>query len=155
MDVLLSQNLEIFARLLVAVILGGLIGLERQLAKKTAGLRTFSLVSLGAALLATISVSLSEMALPNFNIAIIPAGIVTGIGFIGAGIIIFHGSHPKGITTAAGLWVSAAVGMAVGFGFYSLAVFVTILAILIFVVFWLFEEKFLTRREKDDAQKNL
>jgi putative Mg2+ transporter-C (MgtC) family protein len=151
---LLPQNLEIFARLLVAVILGGLIGLERQLAKKTAGLRTFSLVSLGSALLTIISVSLSEMALPNFNIAIIPAGIVTGIGFIGAGIII-HGSHPKGITTAAGLWVSATVGMAVGFGFYSLAVFVAILAILIFVLFWLLEEKFLAKWGKDDVKKNL
>jgi len=145
MDVLVHQNLEIFARLLIAIILGGLIGLERQLAKKTAGLRTFSLVSLGAALFTIVSVLLSEKAMPNFNIAIIPAGIVTGIGFIGAGLIIFHGSHPQGITTAAGLWVSAAVGMAAGFGFYTLAVFAAFLAILIFVAFWFFEKKVLAK----------
>ncbi|MEK7193879.1 MAG: MgtC/SapB family protein [Patescibacteria group bacterium] len=143
MEILTSQT-EIFARLLAAVILGGLIGLERQLAKKTAGLRTFSLVSLGSALLAIISILLSQKFL-SVDISRIPSQIITGIGFLGAGVIIFHGIHPKGITTAAGLWVSAAVGMATGFGFYSLAAFTTLLTILIFVVFWFFEEKFVKK----------
>jgi len=145
MEILTSQNLEFFARLFMAVILGGLIGLERQLAGKTAGLRTFSLVSLGSALLTIISIILSEKNLPYFSIAIIPANIVTGIGFIGAGIIIFRGLHPRGITTAAGLWVSSAVGMAIGFGLYFIAVFTTLLTILIFVIFWFFEEKFIKK----------
>lgn len=144
MEILISQNSEIFVRLFVAVIFGGLIGLERQLAKKTAGLRTFSLVSLGSALLAIISILLSQKFL-SVDISRIPSQIITGIGFIGAGIIIFHGIHPKGITTAAGLWVSSAVGIAVGFGFYSLAAFTTLLTILIFVVFWFFEEKFIKK----------
>lgn len=144
MEILISQNLEIFVRLFVAVILGGLIGLERQLAKKTAGLRTFSLVSLGSALFTVISIILSDK-FPSVDISRIPSQIITGVGFIGAGIIIFHGVHPKGITTAAGLWVSSAVGVASGFGFYSLAAFTTLLTILIFVVFWFFEEKFVKK----------
>ncbi len=148
------NNAEIFLRLILAVFLGGLIGLERQLAKKTAGLRTFSLVSIGSALFTIISVLLAEQSpsAGGFDISRIPAQIVTGIGFIGAGIIIFHGIRPKGITTAAGLWVSAAVGMAVGFGFYALAAFTTILTILIFTIFWFLEEKIL---KKIVDEKNL
>lgn len=143
MEILTSQT-EIFVRLFAAVILGGLIGLEREFARKTAGLRTFALVSLGSALLTIISILLSQKFL-SVDISRIPSQIVTGIGFLGAGVIIFHGLHPKGITTAAGLWVAAAVGMAIGFGFYSLAVVTTILTILIFVVFWVFEEKFIRK----------
>ncbi len=154
MEILASQNLEIFARLFVAVILGGLIGLERQLAGKTAGLRTFSLISLGSALLAIVSFLLEKQYAPNFNIAILPSQIIGGIGFIGAGIIIFHGIHPMGITTAAGLIVSAVVGMATGFGFYAIAAFTTLLTILIFVALWFFEEKILVKWIKmPDAEK--
>ncbi|MBI4993500.1 MgtC/SapB family protein [Candidatus Wolfebacteria bacterium] len=145
MDFLTSQNYEIFLRLILAVLLGSFIGLERQLAKKTAGLRTFALVSLASCLFTTISNLLSQMNFPNFNIALLPMNIIGGIGFIGAGLIIFHGSHPTGITTAAGLLVSAAVGMAVGFGFYSIAVFTALLTITIFTIFWIFEEKFLSK----------
>lgn len=139
------QNLEIFIRLALAVFLGGFIGLERQIARKTAGLRTFSLVSLGSCLLSVISILLFKENYPDFNIVLLPMNIIGGIGFIGAGLIIFHGSHPTGITTAAGLLVSAAVGIAVGFGFYTIAVFTTILVILIFTIFWIFEEKFLNK----------
>ena len=136
---------EIFLRLILAVFLGGLIGLERQIAHKTAGLRTFSLISLGSALLTIVSYLLGKQYGENFNVAILPAQIISGIGFIGAGIIIFHGIHPKGITTAAGLIVSAAVGMAVGFGFYSIAIFTTLLTLLIFTIMWFFEVKFISK----------
>lgn len=139
------NNSEIFLRLVLAVFLGGLIGLERQIAHKTAGLRTFSLISLGSALLTIISFLLEKQYAPNFNIAILPSQIISGIGFIGAGIIIFHGLQPKGITTAAGLIVSAAVGIAVGFGFYSIAVFTTLLTLLIFTIMWFFEVKFIDK----------
>lgn len=140
------QNYELFLRLMLAVFLGGTIGLERQLARKTAGLRTFSLVSLASCLIVIITNLIAQQSLSNFNnLAVIPANIITGIGFIGAGLIIFHGSHPSGITTAAGLLISAAVGMAVGFGFYGVAIFVAILTVLIFTVFWFFEEKFLDK----------
>lgn len=140
------QNYELFFRLAIAVFLGGIIGLERQIARKTAGLRTFSLVSLGSCLITVVAILLSRQSLTNFdNLTVIPANIITGIGFIGAGLIIFHGSHPSGITTAAGLLVAAAVGMAVGFGFYSVAIFAAVLTVLIFTVFWILEEKFLDK----------
>lgn len=141
----ISQNFEIFSRLALAVLLGGFIGLERQLAKKTAGLRTFALVSLASCLLSIISILLFKENYPNFNIVLLPMNIIGGIGFIGAGLIIFHGSHPTGITTAAGLLVSAAVGMAVGFGFYAISIFTAILTVIVFTVFWLFEEKVLSK----------
>jgi putative Mg2+ transporter-C (MgtC) family protein len=151
------NNFEIFLRLVLAVFLGGLIGLERQIAHKTAGLRTFSLISLGSALLATISFLLERQYAPNFNVVALPAQIISGIGFIGAGIIIFHGIHPKGITTAAGLVVSAAVGIAVGFGFYTIAVFTTLLTLLIFTILWFFEVKFINKigSEKNSNGKNI
>ncbi|MCL5004840.1 MAG: MgtC/SapB family protein [Patescibacteria group bacterium] len=136
---------EIFLRLILAVFLGGLIGLERQIAHKTAGLRTFSLISLSSALLTVVSHLLGEQYGANFNVAILPTQIISGIGFIGAGIIIFHGLQPKGITTAAGLIVSATVGIAVGFGFYSIAVFTTLLTLLIFTIMWFFEVKFISK----------
>jgi len=139
------QNWEMFGRLILAVLFGGLIGIERQFARKTAGLRTFSLVSLGSCLLAVISILLSEKNFPGFNIAMIPTSIISGIGFIGAGLIIFHGSHPSGITTAAGLLVSAAVGMATGFGFYGVAVVAVIITLMVFTGFWMFEKRFLGR----------
>jgi len=134
--------LEIFGQLVLATVLGALVGLERNISKKEAGLRTFALVSLGSALFTVISVLASEkFSGPNFNVSQIPSQIVIGVGFIGAGLIIFHGSHLKGLTTAAGLWAASAIGMAVGFKFYFLSIFTTVLVVLIFVVLWLFENK--------------
>jgi putative Mg2+ transporter-C (MgtC) family protein len=135
--------IEIFGQLVLATILGALVGAERELAKKAAGLRTFALVSLGAAFFTIISVLLLEKFPQNnlLDITRIPAQIVLGVGFLGAGLIIFHRSHLKGLTTAAGLWVAAAIGMAVGFKFYLLAVFTAFLTILVFVLFWLIEAK--------------
>ncbi|MBI5306130.1 MgtC/SapB family protein [Candidatus Wolfebacteria bacterium] len=150
----LFQNYEFFLRLVLAVFLGGVIGLEREISHKTAGLRTFSLVSLGSALLTIISVIISNENPPNFNIAAISSQIISGIGFLGAGIIIFHGIHPKGITTAAGIWVAAAVGMATGFGFYGVAVFTAIITISIFTIFWIFEKKVLDKIVDKD-EKNI
>jgi putative Mg2+ transporter-C (MgtC) family protein len=144
MEILFFQNWEIFMRLILAVIFGGLIGVERQIAHKTAGLRTFSLISLSSCLLAVVSVLL-EKSFSDFNVAIIPTSIIGGIGFIGAGLIIFHGSHPSGVTTAAGLLVAAAVGIATGFGFYSIAVFTVIITLMIFTILWIFEKKVLDK----------
>ena len=160
MDFLFSSNLELVLRLVLAVIFGGLIGLEREFAKKTAGLKTFALVSLGSALFTIISILVfqfvSDIVPKNpLQLVTIPAAAVSGIGFIGAGLIIFHGSHVRGITTAAGLWVSAAVGMAVGFGFYEIAGFATFLTVIIFVLFWIIEEKLIRKLNvlnKDEKQ---
>jgi len=139
-----GNEFEIFIQLALATILGALTGLERELSKKAAGMRTFALVSLGAAFFTIISIVMTEKFSGTnyfFDISRIPAQIVLGVGFIGAGLIVFYHSQLRGLTTAAGLWVAAAIGMAVGFKLYLLAIFTTFLTILIFVVFWFIEEK--------------
>ena len=108
---------ELIYRILISVALGALIGLERQVTHRPAGLRTHMLVSLGACLF-TIIASTSYSSYPSP----ILAGILTGIGFIGAGSIIAAGGEIKGVTTAASLWAVASVGFAVGSGNYVLGV---------------------------------
>lgn len=134
---------QVAGQLALAVVLGALIGLERQLAGKTAGVRTYALVSLGSALFSYISKYgfVEFWGVPGFDPSRIASQIVVGVGFIGAGLIVFHSERVRGLTTAAGLWVSAAIGMAVGFRLYSIAVFTTILVLLVFIVLWVFEQK--------------
>ncbi len=153
-----GAEIENFGQLVLATILGALVCLERELSKKAAGLRTFSLVSLGAAFFTIISVlALEKFPTPgSFDVSKIPSQIVLGIGFIGAGLIIFHRSQVKGLTTAAGLWVAAAIGMAVGFKMYLLAIFTTFLVVLIFVVFWFVEDRLvrkLASKPPEDIQE--
>lgn len=137
-------NVEMFGQLTLALVLGLLIGFEREIAKKKAGFRTFGLVSTGSCLFSIISINalqfIGEVGIVNFDPTRIAAQVVTGIGFLGAGVIIFDQSKLRGVTTAAGLWIAAAIGMAVGFGFYAIAVFATVLALFIFVVLWFVEE---------------
>lgn len=143
MNFLGGENLEIFGQLFLAVILGSLIGLERELARKKAGMRTFALVALGSCLFSIISkLAFKEFwGVPGFDPSRIASQIVVGIGFIGAGSIIFYQSNIRGLTTAAGLWVSAAIGMAIGFKLYAIGVFAAMLTILVLVVLWVFEVK--------------
>lgn len=137
-----AQNSEIIIRLLVAVGLGLLIGAERLLVKEAAGMKTHALVSLGASLFALISEIMAQkyIDLPGLNPTMMPAQIILGIGFLGAGTIILHGSRLIGLTTASGLWVTAGIGMASGFGFYGLAVITTILVLIILTIVNLFEK---------------
>ena len=115
---------ELAVRLLAAGILGGLIGLQRELAGKPAGLRTHFLVSLGCALFTVASLE----GFPSADPARVAAGIVTGIGFLGAGAIIRGGEGiVVGLTTAASVWAVAAIGLAVGTGLYLLALVATAL----------------------------
>jgi putative Mg2+ transporter-C (MgtC) family protein len=149
--------IEIFGQLALATILGALVGLERELSKKAAGMRTFALVSLGAALFTIISIIASEKfsdAKYLFDVSRIPSQIVLGVGFIGAGLIIFHRSQLRGLTTAAGLWVAAAIGMAVGFKIYLLAVFTTFLVVLIFVAFWFIESRLVKKLASKPPKDN-
>jgi len=120
-----------------------LIGLERVLVHKEAGMKTHALVSLGSALFVVISEAVTQkyINLPGLNPTMIISQIVVGIGFLGAGSIIFQGSHLKGLTTAGGLWVTAGIGMATGFGLLGIAAFSTILVFFILVVVYVFEEK--------------
>jgi len=136
---LLSSQFEfvILGRLLLASFLGGLIGLEREIHGRPAGFRTHLLVALGACLMMAVSEhfffkygSLDSSGSVRLDPARVAAQIVTGIGFIGAGVILKGGHVIRGLTTAACLWVAAGIGMAVGGGLYFPAVFVTIIALL-------------------------
>jgi len=117
---------ELIVRLLISALLGALVGLEREMTHRPAGLRTHMLVSLGACLFTIIIFSSVET-----NQAPALAGILTGIGFIGAGSIIATRGQVQGITTAASLWAVAAIGFATGTGNYILAL---IAAVLVFIV---------------------
>ncbi len=116
-------------RLLVATILGALIGLEREYHAKEAGVRTHLLVALGSCLFMILSIYGFDAFLDHDNVSYDPSRIasqvVTGIGFIGAGTIILHKQAVRGLTTAAGVWVTAAIGLACGNGMYILAIVTT------------------------------
>ena len=123
----MSVTLSYALRLLAAAGLGALIGFERELRAKNAGVRTHMLVALGSALFMLIS----QFGFPGaerFDAARVAAGVVTGIGFIGGGIIMKR-KHVSGLTTAASLWVTSAVGMGVGSGMYVTSVICTLLAL--------------------------
>jgi putative Mg2+ transporter-C (MgtC) family protein len=130
-----TQNSEIILKLSLAVVLGMCVGAERLFMRKEAGMKTHALVSMGAALFMLVSEAMVEkyMNLPGLSPTLIPAQIVVGIGFLGAGSIMLHGSRLLGLTTAGGLWVTAGIGMAVGFGLYSVAIIATILVLFIFI----------------------
>jgi putative Mg2+ transporter-C (MgtC) family protein len=131
---------EVFFQLILAVVLGSLIGLERELKKKGAGIQTYSLVSLGSCLFSLIAFSLGNLKIIDPSPILI--SIAVGMGFIGAGAIFRGETQVFGLTTAAGLWTVAAIGLAVGAKFYSLAIFSTVLVLIIFYFFGLLEEKF-------------
>ena len=127
-----AAQLELGLRLLASLVLGALIGFERELHRQPAGFRTHSLVALGAALFSIISAYGYSGA--NIDPARITAQIVSGIGFIGAGTILQSRGHIRGLTTAASLWAVAAIGTAAGTGLYLLAVLGTVLILLVLAV---------------------
>lgn len=132
----------LFIQLTLAAVLGLIIGGERTISGKVAGMRTFALVSLGSCLFTITSVLVTEqyLGLVSFDPMRVAAGIVSGIGFIGAGLILFKENALRGLTTAAGLWVVGAVGIAVGFQLYAIAIFSTVLTLFIFTAVWFIEE---------------
>ncbi len=143
-------------QLLVATLLGVLVGAERSRAGKTAGLRTYGLVSLGACLFvlvatAVIPGTVGVIGVTGADVMRVVAGVVTGIGFLGAGAIIMRGDTLTGLTTAAGLWVSAGIGVAVALELYALATATAVLTLLVFTVFWSLEHRVLGVDEKIDG----
>jgi putative Mg2+ transporter-C (MgtC) family protein len=124
-------NAEDLIKVLLAILLGGLIGGEREARDKSAGFRTIILICLGANLFTILSYNITN----GNDAARIAANIVTGIGFLGAGAILREGNLVTGLTTAATIWLAASVGMAVGAGEYLLSAIVTLTAM---VVLWLF-----------------
>jgi putative Mg2+ transporter-C (MgtC) family protein len=132
------DGLDLFLRILLAAGLGAAVGLERELSDQPAGLRTHILVSLGAALF-TVAGAYGVEALTGepstrFDPTRVAAQVVTGIGFLGAGAIIQQGVNVRGLTTAASLWVTAAIGLAVGLGYYQGAAVTTGVTILALVL---------------------
>lgn len=148
------MNYEFLLRLFVAAVLGAAIGLERGYRAKEAGFRTHFLVALGSALFMIISQYGFETLLiqsrdAGLNVRLDPsriaAQVVSGIGFIGAGTIIFQKQMVRGLTTAAGLWVTSAIGMTCGAGMYMLAVATTVLVLICLETLNLFLKRFGTR----------
>jgi putative Mg2+ transporter-C (MgtC) family protein len=128
------MEITIILKILLAAMLGGIIGLERELSHKEAGLRTNILIAIGSALITVLSFKIAAMA-PAADPARLTAQIVSGIGFLGAGAIIQARFAVHGLTTAATIWTVAAIGIAVGSGFYLLAFVVAILVVVVLTVF--------------------
>jgi len=146
-----AQNNEIILKLTLAVLFGMLIGAERYLVHKEAGLKTHALVSMGSALFVIISEMLTEKfaGINGFNPILMASNIIIGIGFLGAGAIILRGERLMGLTTAVGFWVTAGIGMAAGFGLFGLAVISTVLVLIILIVMNIIERPLLRISEKE------
>ncbi|MBR1889482.1 MAG: MgtC/SapB family protein [Alloprevotella sp.] len=149
----MDQTWEFILRLFISALLGGLIGLEREYRAKEAGFRTHFLVALGSSLFMIVSAYGFDGALVSerygLDVSRVAAQVVSGIGFIGAGTIIFQKSENvvRGLTTAAGLWVTAAIGLACGGGLYVLSVAATVLVLAGLEAFNFFLHRFDKRRD--------
>ena len=173
MDVMqLETQLEFLVRILLAGICGGIIGYERKSRNKEAGIRTHLIVASGAALIMIVSKYGFSDILGDKGIALDPsriaAQIVTGVGFLGAGMIFMRKNTISGLTTAAGIWATSAIGMAIGSGLYLLGIVTAVLIVLVQIILhqnhrWLKESykeelSFVIDRNKDalkDLQERL
>lgn len=123
----LEINWNAFVPLIAAVVLSGIVGIEREIRRKPAGLRTNILIGLGAALFTAMARSM----ISEDSSARVIQGIITGVGFMGGGVLIRHGSEIQGMTTSATIWLVTGIGVACGLQLYQTAVVVTILALVI------------------------
>jgi len=141
----MNETLLIIGKLILSIILGGIIGMERKTFGKPAGSRTFGLVAMGSTLFTVISIyGINTM--PNVDPSRMISQIIVGIGFIGAGLIILHRHQVEGLTTAAALWTTAAVGIAVGLGWWYIAIFAT--ALIFLLLFFLGQFEFVKEHKK-------
>jgi putative Mg2+ transporter-C (MgtC) family protein len=139
-------EIDIITRLVVAAVLGACMGLERSLAGKHAGMRTYALVSLGSCLF-TVAGLVASYQLSSFagiNPLQIAGSVVIGIGFIGTGLAMYKTGHVE-LTTGAGVWLVAAIGMTAGFGYFAVALAATVLGVLIFWLLLHLENKLRSR----------
>lgn len=143
---------HLLLKLLLAVMLGSMIGLERECKRKGAGLQTYSLVSLGTCLFTIVSFEsfyrFSGMDGVSFDPSRVILAVATGIGFIGGGVIIYKKFSIEGLTTASALWVTSAMGVAVGLDLYYLALASAVFTVLILVAFGEIEKKFFNKDEE-------
>ncbi len=145
------DDLELVKRLCLSALLGGALGFEREWRQKDAGLRTNILIAMGATLFTIMSIDVSTGS--GGDSTRIASGIVTGIGFLGAGAIMQTGAGIKGLTTAAMIWVNAAVGVAVGGGEYRVATIATIVALIVLVLLGPVERGLARRRSRHDRSR--
>jgi len=155
MSQFLMQNGDVILRLVVAVSLGLLIGAERIFVHKDAGMKTHALVSLGSAVFIVISemIAVKYGGVEGLDPTRIASQVIVGIGFLGAGSIILQGPRLVGLTTAGGLWVTAGIGMASGFGLYGLATITTLLVLFVLITVNLVEKP-IRRIAGDIEEKN-
>ncbi|MCL5499866.1 MgtC/SapB family protein [Escherichia coli] len=140
---------DLLLRVALAGLLGGLIGLERQLRAKDAGLRTHVLVGIGSALFMIVSKYGFEDILQENHVALDPsrvaAQVVSGVGFLGAGTIIIQKQIVKGLTTAAGMWVTSAIGLVIGSGMYAIGIYGAFMTLFVLEVFRQLSHHFLSK----------
>ncbi|MCX6745097.1 MAG: MgtC/SapB family protein [Candidatus Parcubacteria bacterium] len=127
------EILIIAAKILLAIVLGGIIGLERETLGKPAGSRTYALIAMGSCLLTILAIQ-GFTQFENSSPTTLVGAIISGMGFLGAGVIIFHKEKLEGLTTAAALWAIASVGIAIGLGWYAVAMIATIFMFLLLYV---------------------
>jgi putative Mg2+ transporter-C (MgtC) family protein len=142
--------IQLMMRLLLAAALGGAVGIEREIRQKPAGLRTNILIALGSALFTALSIQIASAGGTPDRIS---AQIVTGIGFLGAGAILRSGRSVHGMTTAATIWVNAAVGMAAGAGEFLMATMTTVITLIVLALLPPIEGYFERRAGRDPADR--
>lgn len=140
------MDADLFGRMLLAVVVGGLIGAERESRDKAAGFRTMTLICLGSAIFTILSIRIGG----ENNAARIAAQIVSGVGFLGAGVIIRDGGRVTGLTTAATVWLTASLGIGLGAGYVAIALVATAITIAVLVLFPFVEHQIDRRRESID-----
>lgn len=141
------SDYEVIIRLIVAGVIGGLVGIERELNNRPAGLRTHVLVSVGASLIMLVSkYGFADIGFSNSDPARLAAQVVSGIGFLGAGTIIMQGNIVHGLTTAASLWTSAGIGLAIGAGYYIGGIACAVIMLFTLVILRIIENSAFAKR---------
>lgn len=157
-DIVSYVDRELVIRLFISLFIGIIIGIERELTNKSAGLRTHILVCLGSTVFTILSIygfprgTMSNGFAMYGDTARVAAQILAGIGFIGGGAVLRHGASVKGLTTAASLWITASLGMAVGTGSYGLAIFTAVLSFAVLVLIRYVERYVLSRFTRRGAR---
>jgi len=146
--------LTVTLRLFLAVVLGGAIGLERETSHKPAGLRTNILICVSSALMMILAELFGGQAAAGQEAMRVAAGVITGVGFLGAGAIIQSGGSVYGLTTASVIWAVAVLGLVIGSGYYLIAAIFTVLVVLILVFLRKIDQLFIKRAEKKAPVKS-
>jgi putative Mg2+ transporter-C (MgtC) family protein len=150
----LQELKHVLLRMVSAVVLGSIVGIERERAGKPAGVRTHILVSLGTAV---VVLACSRSGMSNDGLSRVIQGIVTGIGFIGAGSILKldEERNIQGLTTAAGLWITAAIGVAVGLGSLGVAILATVSTVIVLAVAGVHERRLAAKKENEEKNSGV